>query len=230
MQMHLRKANQRGHADHGWLDTNHTFSFASYRDPRYMGFGHLRVINEDRVAPGRGFGTHSHRNMEIISYVVDGGLEHKDTIGTGSVIRPGEVQVMSAGKGVAHSEYNASATDPVHFLQIWVLPAEGNTRPRYDQKAFDTSARGARLVVSGDGRDGSLQVGQDLDLYRLLLDAEQTVTHAVARERVWLQVIRGELEVNGVLLQAGDGLAIVETSEVAVKASADVEALLFDLL
>jgi len=230
MQMHLRKASQRGHADHGWLDTNHTFSFAGYRDPEYMGFGHLRVINEDRVAPGRGFGAHSHRNMEIISYVVAGGLEHKDSIGTGSVIRPGEVQVMSAGRGVAHSEFNASALEPVHFLQIWVLPAEGNTQPRYDQRAFDTTPRGARLVVSPDGRDGSLRVGQDMDLYRLLLDAEQSVTHAIARGRVWMQVIRGELEVNGVLLQAGDGLAIVEASEVIAKASADAEALLFDLI
>ncbi len=230
MQMEIRRASQRGHADHGWLDTNHTFSFAGYYDPRFMGFGHLRVINEDRVAPGRGFGTHPHRNMEIISYVIEGAMEHKDTMGSSTVIRPGEVQVMSAGTGVAHSEYNHSRTEGVHFLQIWVLPAKGNTTPRYDQKKFPLEEGGLRLVVSPDGRDGSLTVGQDLDLWRLLLKAGESARHAVARGRVWVQVVKGELLANATALKPGDGLAIVDAEAVDFTASGDVEALVFDLL
>lgn len=230
MQMEIRRASQRGHADHGWLDTKHTFSFAHYYDRRYMGFGDLRVINQDRVAPGRGFGTHPHRDMEIISYVVDGALEHKDTIGTGSVIKPGEVQLMSAGRGIAHSEYNHSSTDPVHFLQIWVLPNEAGGDPGYQQEAFSTDERGLRLVVSPDGAEGSLTVKQDMSLYRLLASDGEQVTHTVQRARVWVQVVHGEVEVNGALLQPGDGLAIVEASKVDFTAKGEVEALVFDLL
>lgn len=231
MQMAIRRAGERGHADHGWLDTHHTFSFAGYRDPRFMGFSHLRVINEDRVAPGRGFGAHPHRNMEIISFVVEGALEHRDTLGTGSVIRRGEVQIMSAGSGIAHSEYNASATEPVHFLQIWVLPDKGNTKPSYGQQTYDLDARGAALLVSPDGRDGSLVIGQDMDLWRVALNAEQTQDLALRRDRAWVQVISGEVEANGVLLRAGDGLALAERGErpVVLKARSEAEALVFDL-
>ena len=230
MQMAIRRAAQRGGADHGWLKTQHTFSFANYYDPQFMGFGPLRVINDDRVTAGRGFGTHGHRNMEIVSYVVDGALEHRDSMGTGSVIRPGEVQLMSAGTGVSHSEMNHSATEPVHFLQIWVLPREGNTKPRYEQKAFGSAPDdGVRLVVSPDGRDGSLTIGQDVDIHRMLLPAGGTATHPVARRRNWVQVVRGTLEVNGALLQSGDGLAIEAATTVALKADSAVEALLFDL-
>jgi redox-sensitive bicupin YhaK (pirin superfamily) len=227
--MEIRRASARGHADHGWLDSHHTFSFAGYYDPGFMGFGPLRVINEDRVAPGRGFGSHSHRNMEIVSYVVAGGLEHRDTLGTGSVIRPGEVQVMSAGRGIAHSEMNASADEPVHFLQIWLLPAEGGGEPGYQQKAFPTDQTGIRLVVSPDGRDGSLRIKQDTDLYRVLLDEGTSRDHALRRDRAWVQVVRGELDVNGALLQPGDGLAVVDAGALTLKAHSDVEALLFDL-
>ena len=233
MQMAIRRAAERGHANHGWLDTNHTFSFAGYYDPRFMGFSHLRVINEDRVSGGGGFPPHPHRNMEIISYVVEGALEHRDTMGTGTVIRPGEVQLMSAGTGVAHSEYNHSHDDAVHFLQIWVLPKEAGTAPRYDQRAFpadDPDFRGLRLVVSPDGRDGSLTIGQDMDLHRLLLDEGGTATHTTQRERAWVQVVRGELEVNGVLLQASDGLAIEGAERLSFTAHGPVEALVFDLV
>lgn len=229
MQMHIRRAADRGHADYGWLDSHHSFSFADYYDPRYMGFGHLRVINQDRVSPGRGFGVHPHRNMEIVSYVVEGALEHRDTLGTGSVIRPGEVQLMSAGRGIAHSEMNASRQDPVHFLQIWLLPAAAGTPPRYDQRAFPRTERGLRLVVSPDGRDGSLTIGQDVDLYRLLLDEGQTAEHRLARPRAWVQVVHGELEVEGVLLRPGDGLAIEDGGLLRMTARGEVEALLFDL-
>jgi hypothetical protein len=231
MQAAIRRSNERGGADHGWLNTKHTFSFAGYHDPRFMGFGPLRVINQDVVEPGRGFGTHPHRNMEIISYVVDGALEHRDTIGTGSVIKPGEVQLMSAGSGIAHSEMNHSASEAVQFLQIWILPAQGGTKPRYEQKDFGLAPDdGLRLVVSEDGRDGSLTVGQDMDLYRLLLEEGTTASHPVARKRVWIQVVRGTLEVNSVLLQPGDGLAMVDATELTLKASeGNVEALVFDL-
>lgn len=230
VQMHIRRSSDRGHADHGWLDTRHSFSFAHYYDRQYMGFGHLRVINQDVVSPGRGFGAHSHRNMEIISYVLRGALEHKDTIGTGSVIRPGEVQIMSAGKGIAHSEYNASSTDPVEFLQIWVLPAEGGGAPRYDQKAFGLDETGLRLVVSPDGRDGSLKVGQDMDLYRLLLPEGGTAQHTLSRKRAWVQLIKGELVVNGAGLFPGDGLAVDAADVLDIVGTGDVEALVFDLL
>lgn len=234
MQMSIRRAQERGHADHGWLDSHHTFSFASYHDPRFLGFGPLRVINQDRVAPGRGFGQHPHRDMEIISYVVEGQLAHRDSMGTGSVIQPGEVQIMSAGTGVVHSEMNASREAPVHFLQIWIQPDRLRIPPRYGQQAFPTTERGLRLVVSGDGREGSLRIQQDADLYRLLLSAEEgTLSHALRPgRRAWLQVIHGNLEANGALLFPGDGLSIAEADTVRLQAhSADrpVEALLFDL-
>lgn len=228
-QLHIRRSADRGHADHGWLHTRHTFSFAHYHDPRYMGFGKLRVINQDIVAPGRGFGTHPHRHMEIISYVVRGALKHRDTLGTGSVIRPGEVQLMSAGQGISHSEHNASATEPVEFLQIWVLPQTAGGTPRYEQRAFDTEADGLRLVVSPDGRQDSLTVGQDVDLYRLMLHGGGDLRHAMQRRRAWVQLISGELVVNGAGLNPGDGLAVVGADTLSLKGSGDVEALVFDL-
>jgi quercetin 2,3-dioxygenase len=231
MQMQIRRSLDRGHADHGWLDTRHTFSFAGYHDPRFMGFSHLRVLNEDRVAPGAGFPTHPHANMEILSYVVEGGLAHRDTLGTGSVVRPGEVQVMSAGRGVAHSEFNASDTDPLHFLQVWFLPRQAGGAPRYDQKAFDTDVRGATLLVSPEGRDGSLTLGQDVDVWRILLDPAQTLEHPVRRDRAWAQVVKGAVDVSGARLQAGDGLAVVDADTLHLTAhDAPVEALLFDLI
>ncbi|MFT6143690.1 MAG: redox-sensitive bicupin YhaK (pirin superfamily), partial [Myxococcota bacterium] len=200
MKVAIRRSAERGGADHGWLNTQHTFSFANYHAPEFMGFGPLRVINQDRVESGRGFGTHGHRNMEIISYVVEGALEHRDSLGTGSVIRPGEVQLMSAGTGVRHSEMNGSTHNPVHFLQIWIVPAEDNTEPRYEQKFFPpTEDDGVRLVASHDGRDGSVTMGQNADLYRVLLPAEAKVTQSVSRLRSWVQVVTGTVTVNGVL-------------------------------
>lgn len=229
MQMHIRRSAKRGQANHGWLDSKHTFSFANYYDRRYMGFGHLRVINQDQVIGGAGFPTHPHRNMEIISYVVQGALEHKDTIGTGSVIRPGEVQLMSAGSGIAHSEYNHSRSEGVEFLQIWVLPRESGGAPRYDQKAFDTNAKGLTKVVSPDGVDGSLSIKQDMELHRLLLDQGGEATHTLVRERAWVQVVGGILEVNGVRLFPGDGLAVEGKGTLRFAGEGDVEALVFDL-
>jgi quercetin 2,3-dioxygenase len=230
MHLELRRSDDRGQADHGWLRSRHTFSFADYRDPRFMGFGALRVINEDRVAPGGGFGTHPHRDMEIVSYVVAGALAHRDTLGTGSVIRPGDVQLMRAGRGISHSEMNASQTEPVHFLQIWILPAQQSTEPGYQQRAFPLDERGLRLVVSPDGRDGSLTLGQDADIHRALLDAGQQATLSLRHPRAWVQLVRGALEVNGQPLQAGDGLAMVDATRVDLVARHDVEALVFDLV
>jgi len=232
MQMAIRRAEQRGHADHGWLDTHHTFSFAGYHDPRYMGFSHLRVINEDRVAPGRGFGTHPHRNMEIVSFVLDGALEHKDTLGSGSVLRPGEIQVMSAGSGIAHSEFNPSNTDPLHFLQIWILPREGNTRPRYHQQGYDVEQRGAQLLVSPEGRQGSVPIGQDTDLWRVRLDAGTDATVPLTRDRAWVQVVRGQAQVQSVHLRTSDGLALAERdgAPLTIHAPEDAELLVFDLV
>lgn len=227
--MHLRKSDQRGLADHGWLRSRHTFSFARFYDPAHMGFGHLRVINQDVVAPGQGFGTHPHRDMEILSYVVRGALEHRDTLGTGSVIRPGEVQLMSAGRGIAHSEYNASADAPVEFLQIWILPSERGGAPAYQQRAFDTAARGLTRVVGPDGGDGALAIKQDMELHRLLLDDGQEARHPLARDRGWVQLVRGALVVNGVALRPGDGLAVEGGGELAFRAEGEVEALVFDL-
>src|SRR5262245_51647130 len=206
----LRKAQDRGHADHGWLDSHHTFSFADYHDPSHMGFGPLRVIKEDRVAPGQGFGRHGHRDMEILSYVLDGALEHKDSIGTGSVIRRGDVQRMSAGTGIQHSEFNASQQDPVHFLQIWILPERRKIAPGYEQKRFalDDSG-GLTLVAARDGRDGALTIHKDVDVYAGRLSIGSRVLHALRDGRIaWLQVARGEVTLNGKKLSAGDGAGI----------------------
>ena len=227
----IRRAGERGHADHGWLDTYHTFSFADYHDPAHMGFRALRVINEDRVHAGRGFGTHGHRDMEIISYVLEGALGHRDSMGTDGVIRPGEVQRMSAGTGVMHSEMNASDTEPVHFLQIWIVPERGGIKPGYEQKKFeDDEKRGKlRVVASPNARDGSVKIHQDVTLYTTILDDGDSVTHDFAPNRYgWVQVARGEAEINGQKLKAGDGAAIANESSVTLTGSG-AEVLLFDL-
>lgn len=229
----VRPANARGHANHGWLDSFHTFSFANYYDPAFMGFGPLRVINEDRVQAGAGFDTHGHRDMEIISYVVSGALEHKDSIGSGSVIRPGDVQVMSAGTGIRHSEFNHSAVAPVHFLQIWIMPEQNGLKPRYEQKAFAPVEKHnqLRLVASRDGRDGSLVIHQDADVYASTLDAGATLDVSLRPGRkAWIQVVRGKLDVNGASIGAGDGLAAVEEAKLTIAArEASSEIILFDL-
>jgi redox-sensitive bicupin YhaK (pirin superfamily) len=229
----LRKSGDRGTADLGWLYSRHTFSFGDYYDPRHMGFGPLRVINEDRVSPGQGFGTHGHRDMEIISYVLEGELEHKDSIGTGSVIRPGDVQVMSAGTGIRHSEFNHSKTEPVHFLQIWVMPDHEGIAPRYEQKRFpDDEKRGRlRLVGSPDGHDGSIVIHQDVRLFAALMNTGEQVTHALSPGRkAWLQVVRGAVQLNGHEMNAGDGAAAEAEPAMSVVANkAGAEVLVFDL-
>jgi redox-sensitive bicupin YhaK (pirin superfamily) len=229
----VRHAKERGTANFGWLDSRHTFSFGEYYDPAQMGFGPLRVINEDRVSPGQGFGTHGHKDMEIISYVLEGALEHKDSIGTGSVIRPGDVQVMSAGTGIRHSEFNHSKTELVHFLQIWVMPDRQGIAPRYEQKTFpDAEKRGQlRLVGSSDGRDGSVVIHQDVELFAALLNAGEKLTHALASgRRGWIQVIRGAVASNGHDLAAGDGAAVANEPDLSVTARFDnTEILVFDL-
>jgi len=228
----LRKSEDRGHANHGWLDSRHTFSFASYYDPAQMGFRRLRVINQDRVAPGQGFGSHPHRDMEIISYVVDGALEHKDSMGNASVIVPGEVQRMSAGTGVVHSEFNHSQAEPVHFLQIWIETAKPGIAPGYEQKSFADSTAPGRLTLaaSGDGRDGSVTVHQDVDLYIGKLAAGQTLTYDLPEKRhAWVQMVKGGLELNGHALEAGDGAAVSEESTLRFAGKGDGEFLLFNL-
>jgi redox-sensitive bicupin YhaK (pirin superfamily) len=228
----VRKAADRGHADHGWLDTHHTFSFADYQDPRHMGFGPLRVINDDTVAGGAGFPPHSHRDMEIISYVLQGALEHKDSMGNGSVIRPGDVQRMSAGTGVTHSEYNASKTSPVHFLQIWILPSGRGLPAGYEQKHFSQDDRRGRLrlVASADGADGSVRIQQDARLYAGLLAPGDAVTHRFARGRKgWLHLASGAAELGATGLAAGDGVAIDGEEEITVSSRTGGEVLLFDL-
>ncbi len=228
----VRRAGERGHENYGWLDTQHTFSFGEYHDPRHMGFRTLRVINEDRVRPESGFGTHSHRDMEIVSYVLGGELGHKDSMGTGSVIRPGDVQRMSAGTGVTHSEWNHSKTEPVHFLQIWILPERRGLEPSYEQKTLapaETQNR-LRLVASADGRDGSVTVHQDAQLHVARLDAGKEIAHALATGRhAWVQVARGTVELNGTALAAGDGAAVSDEGALAIRASEPSEILLFDL-
>src|SRR5688572_30343761 len=228
----VRRSQERGHAQHGWLDSFHSFSFADYQDPDHMGFGPLRVINEDRVQPGRGFGTHSHRDMEIISYVLEGGLAHKDTMGNGSVIRPGDVQRMSAGTGVAHSEYNASDSETVHFLQIWIEPSERGIKPGYEEKRFDdASKRGRlRLIASPDGREGSVTIHQDAFVHATLLDGAEAVEHApAAGRRTYVHVVRGEVSVNGEALAHGDALKITGGGKVRLDGGRHAEVLLFDL-
>ncbi len=228
----LRPAQDRGHADHGWLNSFHSFSFADYRDPRYMGFRGLRVINEDRVQPGRGFGTHPHQDMEILSYVLSGGLEHRDSMGTGSVIKPGEVQRMSAGTGVTHSEFNASKTELVHFLQIWLIPAKKGIAPGYEQKAFsDEEKRGhLRVVASPDGRFDSVTVHADAVVYAGLFDRGEKATLRLAPGRHgWIQVARGKVSLNGQQLGEGDGAGIVDEEVLRIEGIAGGEVLLFDL-
>lgn len=229
----IRKAEERGHANHGWLDTHHTFSFADYYDPRFTGFGPLLVINDDRVRGGRGFPQHPHRDMEIISYVIEGALQHKDSMGNGSVIRPGDVQRMSAGTGVLHSEYNASPTDPLHFLQIWIVPRERRLPPSYEQKRFGDEDKRGRLclVASPDGADGSVQIHQDASMFATVLDAGQSVSHTIANDRKgWLHVVQGSVDVNGMELKAGDGLAIVGEETLELATSSRGEVLLFDMI
>lgn len=230
----IRRSDDRGHANHGWLDSHHTFSFANYFDPRHMGFRALRVINEDRVAPAEGFPTHAHRDMEIVSYVLDGALEHKDSMGTGSVIRPGDVQRMSAGTGVRHSEYNASREENVHFLQIWIQPDQAGIAPGYEQKRFEPAdKRGTlRLVASPDGADGSVTIHADARLYAGLFTAGERAELPLAKGRhSWVHVARGAARVNGQELAAGDGLAISEAERVVVEGTAtgEGEVLVFDL-
>jgi quercetin 2,3-dioxygenase len=233
-----RPANERGKANFGWLDSSHTFSFGHYYDQKWMGFGPLRVINEDRVAPGGGFATHSHANMEIISVVLEGGLQHKDSLGTGSIIKPNEVQRMSAGSGISHSEFNASQTEPVHFLQIWIMPDQQNIPPSYEQKEFAITERQGqlRLVASNDGTDGSLKISQNARLYSSILATNDRLQYAIADNRLaWVQVIRGQLKVKQQLLSAGDGLGLVDEVALDIQAAQNIQSeqmaefLLFDL-
>ena len=228
----LRRAHDRGHFDHGWLDTYHTFSFADYYDPAHMGFRHLRVINEDRVQPGHGFPTHGHRDMEILTYVLEGALEHKDSLGNGSVIRPGDVQRMSAGTGVTHSEYNPSKSESVHLLQIWIVPERRGLQPSYEQKAFrDAEKRGQlRLIASRDARDHSVTIHQDVDVYATILDGERTVTHQLRPGRhAWVQVARGAVVLNDQRLEVSDGAAVSDEPTLRIAAATAAEVLLFDL-
>jgi redox-sensitive bicupin YhaK (pirin superfamily) len=228
----VRRSNERGHFDHGWLNTFHTFSFDQYYDPRHMGFRNLRVINEDFVAAGRGFPKHGHRDMEIITYILEGALKHEDSMGNGSVIRPGDVQRMTAGTGVRHSEQNASDQERVHLLQIWILPHTVGLDPGYEQKAFSEDERRGRLrlIASEDGRDGSVLVHQDVSLLASVLPAGQEVAHAMDQARyAWIQVARGTVEVNGEKADHGDGLVVVGESSLRIRAQEDAEVLLFDL-
>lgn len=228
----FRPSDARGDADFGWLKSKHTFSFGSYFDPNHIGFGALRVINEDKVAPSAGFPSHPHQNMEILSYVVSGGLEHKDSLGTGSVIRPGDLQRMSAGTGVRHSEFNHSDKDPVHFLQIWIVPQADGLAPGYEQKTFADSEKQdrLRLIGSRDGRDGSVIIHQDVSLYASLLSADKSVSHEIAAGRkAWIQIVKGKVSVDGQTLTAGDGLGLLEPGRIDLTAQEPAEFLLFDL-
>lgn len=228
----LRRSHERGHADHGWLDTHHTFSFADYHDPAHMGFRALRVLNDDRIGPGGGFGTHPHRDFEIISYVVEGALEHRDSMGNGLVIRAGEVQCMTAGTGVAHSERNHSKQQAVRLLQIWIQPERRGLEPSYEQKHFGEQDKRdrLRLIASHDGRDGSLVVHQDVSLYAAVLGAGRTVEHVLAPGRhAWVQVVTGHVTINGLALGEGDGLAVSDEARVAIEAGEGAEILLFEL-
>ncbi len=228
----VRKSETRGHADHGWLKSKHSFSFADYFDEDHVEFGALRVINEDRVEAGRGFGTHPHRDMEIVSYVLAGQLGHRDSMGNGSVMRPGDVQRMSAGTGVMHSEMNPSPDEPVHFLQIWIRPSQFGVRPGYEQKYFDASEKRGRLrlVVSEDGAEGSVRIHQDARMYAGLFDASEAAQLTVAAgRRIYVHLVRGELTVNGSALMAGDALKLTDTTQLDIGAGKDAEVLVFDL-
>lgn len=229
----IRRSLDRGFASHGWLETYHTFSFADYHDPEHMGFSVLRVINQDRIEPGKGFQTHGHRNMEIITYVLEGALAHEDSAGNSSQILPGEVQLMSAGKGIRHSEVNPSQTEQLELLQMWILPSETDTQPRYEQKAFPEAERRGRLrlVVSPDGRDGSLTIGQDVRLYAGLLAEGETAEVSLASGRcAWIHVPRGAVILNGQRLEPGDGAGIMKTETLVLEGAGNAEVLLFDLL
>jgi redox-sensitive bicupin YhaK (pirin superfamily) len=228
----LRRAQERGHFDHGWLDTRHTFSFGDYHDPAQMGFRSLRVLNEDRVRPGAGFPTHSHRDMEIVTWVLDGALEHRDSLGNGSVIRPGEAQRLSAGTGITHSEFNSSTSEPLHFLQIWIVPIARGLPPGYEQKSFSEAERRGRLrlAASADGREGSVTIRQDADLFATLLAPGETVTHAFRSGRhAWVHVARGEVGLGEHALESGDGAALSGEPGLEISARGDSEVLLFDL-
>lgn len=231
--LNIRRSNERGAAEHGWLSSRHTFSFADYHDPRHMGVGPLRVINEDRVQPGKGFGTHGHRDMEIISYVLDGELEHKDSMGTGSIIRYGDVQRMSAGSGVRHSEFNPSDSNPVHFLQIWIMPNKEGIDPSYEQKYFDRESKQGqlRLIASSDGREGSVRIQQDATVHAAILEnGDPVLTHDVAAGRIgYVHVAKGELSVNGQKLSAGDAAHIEGEAQLQLGDANEAEVLLFDL-
>ena len=228
----IRRSNDRGGGNYGWLDTKHTFSFSDYWDEKWMGFRSLRVINEDWVAPASGFPTHSHRDMEIITYVLSGQLEHKDSLGTGSVILPGDGQRMTAGRGIRHSEYNPSATEKVHLLQIWLMPDKQGHEPGYEQKSFpEAEKRGKlRLIASRGGAEGSVKINQDAKLFVTLLSPGEEVKHALgAKRHAWLQVAKGEVELNGRTLQQGDGAAVSDEKQLTIKGTKDAEVLLFDL-
>jgi hypothetical protein len=230
--MKIRRSKDRGHAEHGWLDSHHTFSFANYYDPQFVGFRSLLVINEDRVEGGHGFGRHSHEDMEILSYVLEGGLKHEDSLGKGSVLKPGDVQVISAGTGIAHSEFNASKNETVHFLQIWIVPDEQKLKPTYQEKNFSAKEKTnvLKLIGSKGGRDGSLVLRQDVELFASILEAGQRLVHPVRQgSGVWLQLIYGALEVNGMVLTAGDGISMEDERELSVLAVGRAEFLLFDL-
>jgi len=230
--INVRKSDERGHFDHGWLDTYHTFSFADYHDPAHMGFRDLRVINEDYVRPGMGFPTHGHRDMEIVTYVLEGALQHRDSLGNGSVIRPGDVQRMTAGTGVRHSEFNASKSEPVHLLQLWILPAADGLAPGYEQTTIAEAARRGvlKLIAAPGGRDGAVTIHQDAWLYASRLEPGEQVDHALARRRfAWLQVARGAVTLNGRTLTQGDGAAVSDETALAIVATEPAEILLFDL-
>ena len=230
--MRIRLSEDRGHAQHGWLDSRHTFSFANYHDPQFVGFRSLLVLNEDRVEGGRGFGRHGHEDMVILSYVVEGALEHQDSLGAGSVLKPGDVQVISAGTGIAHSEFNASKTEPVHFLQIWVVPARRGLKPGYAERHFSAADKANRLKLIGsrDGREGSMELHQDAEIYACILEPARRLSCPIRPgSGAWLQLIQGALEVGGQALKAGDGLAVEGESGLQVLASARAEFLLFDL-
>jgi redox-sensitive bicupin YhaK (pirin superfamily) len=229
--MKIRKANERGHAEHGWLDTYHTFSFADYYDPQWMGFRSLRVINDDLVMPGMGFGTHPHRDMEIITYILSGALEHKDSMGNGRVIRAGDVQYMAAGTGVQHSEFNPANDEAVHLLQIWIQPDRKGVTPRYGEKSLQDAATGTwHLVTSKTGRDGSIAIHQDADLWLAKLEAGQTVSHSLAGDRhAWIHVAEGEVKINGKTLSGGDAVAVSGKSNLILAATKPSQVLLFDL-
>ncbi|MBS6059004.1 pirin family protein [Mixta calida] len=227
--IYVRKAEERGHANHGWLDSWHTFSFANYYDANFMGFSALRVINEDIIDAGQGFGTHPHKDMEILTYVLSGTVEHQDSMGNKEQIPAGEFQIMSAGTGVRHSEYNASSSDPLHLYQIWIIPESTGIEPRYEQRRF-ADVQGRQLILSPDARDGSLKVYQDMTLSRWVLKAGESdnVTLNAAR-RIWIQVVKGDVQVNGQPVTTSDALAIWEESALTLKAGSDAEILLFDL-